>query len=388
MFKTLKDFDFKGKAALVRCDFNVPLDEKGGILNDFRIKQSLPTIDYLLKQKAKIVLMSHLRRPKGKVVEGLRLDKVRDRLAKYLGVSVDKADDCVSEEVKDRAAKMRQGDVLLLENLRFHREEELNDDRFAKQLAELGDVYVNDAFGMCHRAHASIVGPPKYLPSCAGLLLEREVKVLSRVLDKPWRPLVVVVGGAKIDSKTDVLERFLKSADHVLVGGQVANVMMQAKGIIVGRPSLEPELAKKIEKIDLTSPKLHLPVDGVITLESRQENYSRIGGIGDVRKEESVFDIGPETIKVFAEIIKEAKMILWAGPLGMFEEKQFEKGTKEVGQSIARNHSAFKVAGGGDTHEALIKFNLADKFDHVSTGGGAMLEFVSGKKLPGLEALK
>ena len=388
MFKTLKDFDFKNKRVLVRCDFNVPLDEKGKILNDFRIEKSIATIEYLVQKVAKVILISHLGRPEGKVVESLRLTPVQEKLMEYLDLSVTRAPDCIGKDVEKYVSQMSVGEILLLDNLRFHKEEEANDDNFSRKLAGLGDFYVNDAFSACHRAHASVVGITRYLTSLAGLLLEKEVKVLSRVLENPWRPLVVIIGGAKIADKIGVIEQFLQGADHLLLGGKIANTILQAKGIIVGKALPEPEVLKKIEKIEMTNPKLHLPVDGVISLEdARDKDYLRVGGIGQVRKEESVFDIGPETIKVFSEVIKSAKMILWSGPLGMFEEKRFEKGTKEVAQSIAKNLAAFKVAGGGDINLAISKFGLIDKFDHVSTGGGAMLEFLSGKKLPGLEAL-
>jgi phosphoglycerate kinase len=400
--KTLNDFNFKNKKVLVRCDFNVPLDENSNILDDFRIKKSIPTIEYLVKRKAKVILIAHLDRPGGEVVEGLRLTSVQKRLMEYLDLPVAKVQDCIGKDVENYVAKMKEGDVLLLENLRFYKGEESNDDNFSKKLADLADIYVNDAFSACHRAHASVVGVTKYLPSAAGLLLEKEIKILSRLLENPWRPLVVIIGGAKVADKIGVISQFLDKADHLLLGGKIANTILQAKGVIVGKPLLDKDLLKKIEKIDTTSPKIHFPVDGVIASESileegkrnpvllktKKGEYFRIGGFGSIKKEESVFDIGPETIKVFSEIIKSAKMILWSGPLGMFEEKSFEKGTKDVAEVITRNHSAFKVAGGGDTNLALSKFGLIDKFDHTSTGGGAMLDFLSNKKLPGIEALK
>lgn len=382
MFKTVGDFDFKNKKVLVRCDFQVPFNEIGEVADDFKIKEAIPTIEYLIKKGAKVILMSHWK-PKG-TTELRSLRPVALRIEELLGQKVQLVENYGDVKI----SPLEPGQILLLENLRFHEEEELNEEKFAKQLSELGDIYINEAFGVDHRAHASLVGIPKYLPSGAGLLLEKEVKVLSRVLENPWRPLVVIIGGAKIADKIGVIEQFLEKADHLLLGGKIANTILQAKGIIVGKPILEQELLSKIEKIDPTNPRLHLPVDGVISLEDGKDEYLRVGGVGSVRKEESVFDIGPETIKVFSEVVKSAKMILWAGPMGRFEEKQFEKGTKEIGQIVVRNHSAFKVAGGGDTNRALAQFNLADKFDHVSTGGGAMLEFLSGKKLPGIEALK
>jgi phosphoglycerate kinase len=290
--------------------------------------------------------------------------------------------------VEEQTNKMGEKDIVLLENLRFYEEEEKNDQEFAKKLAKLGEIYVNDAFSVCHRAHASVVGIPQYLPSAAGLLLEKEIKILSRVLKNPWRPLVAIIGGVKIEIKIGVIEQFIKKADHLLLGGEIANTVLIGKGISLGRPLLENgEIREKIERIDITCPKLHLPIDGLISLQEPKEGYLRIGAVGNVRREEKVYDIGPETIEIFSEIIKTAKMILWSGPLGLFEEKKFSVGTKEIAENIVRNHRAFKIAGGGDTAAALNRFKLADKFDHVSTGGGAMLEFLSGEKLPGIEAL-
>lgn len=386
--KTIKELNLERGRVLVRCDFDVPLTEKGQIVDDFRIQKSIPTIEYLIEKEVRVILMSHLGRPKGKVLEEMRLTPVQDKLMEYLDVSITKAPDCIGKDVEGYVSEMQPGEILLLENLRFHQEEEENDDNFAKEISKLGDFYINDAFASSHRDHASITSIPKYLPAAAGLSLEKEVRILSRVLENPWRPLVVIIGGVKIDTKIGVIEQFLEKADHLLLGGEIANSVLRAEGIIVGKPFPQDDVLEKIKKIDMTYPKLHLPVDGLISLETRQEQYFRIGGVGSVKKEESVFDIGPETIKIFSEIIKSAKMILWSGPLGMFEDKKFERGTKEIAEIITRNHTAFKVAGGGDTTSALNKFALRDKFDHVSTGGGAMLEFVSGKKLPGIEALK
>ena len=311
--KTLKDFDVKNKRVLVRCDFNIPLDEKENITDDFRIKQTIPTIEYLLKNKAKVILMSHL-------AGNRHLDVIWKRVKEYL-----KAD---------------TKEVVFLDNLRLGKGEEENSDEFAKELARLGDIYINDAFGVCHREHASVVGIPKYLPSGAGFLLEKEIKVLSNILENSEHPLVAIIGGNKIESKAKVIEQFLEKADHVLIGGKIAY------------------------NLNLTSSKLHLPVD------------SKNG-----------FDIGPKTIKVFSEIIKKARTILWAGPLGKFEDPVYEQGTKQIAEEISKNDKAFKIAGGGDTIFALTKFKLRDKFDHISTGGGAMLQFLSGEELPGLKAL-
>ncbi|MDP2967389.1 MAG: phosphoglycerate kinase [bacterium] len=385
--RTIKEFNLKGKRVLVRSDFNVPLSDKGEILDDFRIKESIRTIEYLIKKEAKVILMSHLDRPKNKDPR-YSLRYLAKRLEKLLNEKVKFLDDCLGEKVEREIEKMKPGEILLLENLRFHKEEEKGDLNFAKKLAKLGDVYINDAFGASHRSHASIVGVPKYLPSGAGLLLEKEINVLSQVLERPWRPLVAIIGGIKIDTKIKLIEQFLKKADHLLLGSKPAESLLIVKGILIGRPFFEEkEVLEKIEKINLANPKLHLPVDGQMALSTLQEQYFRIGAIGTLRKEEEVFDIGPETRKVFVGIIKSAKMIIWNGPLGMFEKEPFDKGTKEIAEAIVRNHTAFKIAGGGDTVSLISKLDLLDKFDHISTGGGAMLEFLAGEKLPGLEAL-
>ena len=276
-----------------------------------------------------------------------------------------------------------------MENIQFNAGENKNDSNFAKILASYADIFIMEAFGQSHRNYASIAGIPKYLPAAAGFLLEKEIKILSKVMQNPWRPLVVIIGGVKINTKIGVISQFLKKADHLLLGGEVANAILIGKGFSLGRSLLDDEeIARKVKKIDITNLKIHLPVDGIISLRERQKDYSREGAIGTIKKEEKIFDIGPETIKIFSEIIKEAKMILWSGPLGLSEEKKFEKGTKETAESIVKNKSAFKIIGGGDTIAAVDKFGLLQEFDHVSTGGGAMLEFLSGEKLPGIEALK
>lgn len=341
--KTLKEFNLKNKRVLVRCDFDVPLDNKGIIQDDFRIKQAIPTIEYLIKNRVKAVLMGHLGRPKGKVVESLRTTPIQEKLLEYLDVSVIKAPDCIGKEIEKQTKEMKEGEILLLENLRFHKEEEDNDPEFAKELAKLADLYVNNAFANSHRSHASIIGVPNYLPSGAGFLLAKEIEVLSKVLENPERPLVAVIGGIKIEDKGEVIEQFKESADYVLIGGKIA---------------------ESVPKSD----KVYLPLD-------------------KVEDKRLVLDIGPKTIDKFSQIIKKAKMIFWAGPMGLFEKPLFENGTKKIAQAIVNNKKAYKIVGGGDTLFAIAKFGLRDKFDHVSTGGGAMLDFLSGKELPGLKVL-
>ena len=343
--KTLRDFNFKNKRVLVRCDFNVPLSEKGEILDDFRIKKTIPTIEYLIEKGAKLLLMSHLDDPGGKVVEELRLTPIQDKLMEYLDLSVTRAPDCIGKEIEEWTKSMVPGEVLLLENLRFHKEEEENDAHFAQQLAKLGDIYINDAFGACHRAHASIVGIAKYLPSGMGPLLEKEIRVLTQLIANPLKPLVGIIGGKKVETKSKVIDKISQIADWILINSLIKNEI-EGKNIKLKYP-------QKIIK----------PVDDI---------------------EEK--DIGPETINLFKEKIVQAKTIFWSGPLGKIEEEQFQTGSAEIAQVVIRS-GAFSVVGGGETIEFINKIGLIDKFSHVSTGGGAMLDFISDGKLVGLEAL-
>lgn len=383
--KKLKDFNFSGKKVLVRVDFNIPLNKDREIGDDFRIKKTLPTIEYLIKEKAKVILISHLESG----IEKLSLEPVSKILGKLLSMEVKFLPDCVGKKTEKEIVKMADGEIVLLENLRFYSGEKTNDEKFARALSKIADFYVNDAFSVCHRPHASIIGIPKILPSAAGFLLEKEIEILSHVLENPLQPLVVIIGGAKIFNKIGIIVNFLKKADHLLLGGKVANAILNAKGICHSCSEILKEKNKeKIAEIEITNPKIHLPLDGIISLPGYQKEYLRKGGIGSIRKEEGIFDIGPETIHIFSEIIKTAKTIFWSGPLGMYEDEFFEKGTKEIAKQIISNYSAFKIAGGGDTVSALNKFGVLDKFDYISTGGGAMLEFLSGKKLPGIEILK
>ena len=379
--KKLTDFNVKGKKVLVRCDFNVPISEEGQILDSFRIKIAIPTIEYLKKEEAKVILISHLETKRGK----LSLKYLLPKLEELLGQKVRFFSDYLEESVRKKIDKIEPGQVILLENIRFYKEEKENDENFAKKISELGDIFVNEAFSCCHRKHASIVGIPKYLPKTAGFLLEKEIKVFSDILKNPARPFVAIIAGLKVETKTKTILNILKTADHLLLGSKIGEIILAQKGILIGRDFPEEEL---IKEIDLTNPKIHLPLDGVMALKNLKEGYLRRGGIGTLRKEENVFDIGPETIKIFKEIIKTAKTILWNGPLGMYEDKKFEEGTKGIADAIVRNYSAFKVIGGGETVSAINKFGLMDKFDFLSTGGGAMLEFLAGEKLPGIEALK
>jgi 3-phosphoglycerate kinase len=378
--RTIKDYNFSQRKVLVRCDFNVPISEEGEVLEEFRIKAALPTIEYLSKNRAKVILLSHLE-VKEKVIS---LAPVAKKLKEIFGEKFEFVPDLIGERAREKINQMREGEIVLLENLRFHKGEKEGDLQFAKILSQFGDFYVNEAFSCSHRKHASIYILPRLLPSAAGFLLEKEVNTLSKILKNPERPLVSIIGGIKIDTKMKTILNLLEKSDHLLLGSKFGEIILAHKAILVGREVPQEEL---LDKIELTSPKLHLPVDGRIGLKDKNESYFRIGSIGTLRKEEEIYDIGPETVKIFSQIIKGAKTIFWSGPMGMFEDKRFEFGTKEIAQAIIKNHSAFKVAGGGDTIFALNSFSLLQKFDFISTGGGAMLEFLAGEKLPGLEAL-
>ena len=378
--KKLQDFNFKGKNVLVRCDFNVPLSSQGQVLDDFRIKATLPTIEYLIERKAKVILMSHLERRD----EAISLKHIVPKLEELLGKKIKFLVNYLEKDAKREIEKVKLGEVILLENLRFHREEKENNKPFAKKISKLGDFFVNEAFSVCHRNHASLVSIPEYLPKAAGILLEREIKVLSQLLKKFNRPFVAIIGGIKVSSKIKTILNILKIADHLLLGSKIGEVILAEKEILIGRRLPKEKL---VQKLNLTDPKVHLPLDGVMALRDLKEGSLRKAGLGTLRRKEEVFDIGPETIKIFKEMIKTAKTILWNGPLGMFEDKRFELGTKEIADSIVRNYSAFKVAGGGETILAIRKFKLEEKFDFLSSGGGAMLQFLAGEKLPGIEAL-
>lgn len=381
--KNLRNFYVGGKKVLLRVSIGVPLDKDGNVINDFRIEKIVPTVQYLIDKKAKVILIS-----KRGHSENLSLKPLLPVLEKHLGQKVAFSPDCVGSIAKNHIALMKPGDILLLENVRFHPEEMKNNSQFAQKLAALGDIFVNDAFADSHREHASIVGIPKYLPSAVGFLMEKEVRVLSKITVKPWSPLTIIIGGMKVGSKTRFMEDFLKKTNDLLLGGEIANAILRAKGISISRPKVSHPEDEEIGDFPLTNPKLHLPVDVIVSPDTTGENYVRETGPAAVKSNEMVLDIGPETITFFGEIIKNSKMIIWSGPLGFFEKKPFERGTMVIADKIARNHQAFKIAGGGDTVTALKKFNVFDSFDFVSTGGGAMLNLLAGKKMPGIEALE
>jgi phosphoglycerate kinase len=386
----LRNINVKGKRVLVRADFNAPLSEKGEVDDDFRIKKAMPTLEYLRSNGAKIIIITHLGRPQGKDLQ-FSIRPIARRLFELIGGRVKFVNDTIGKNVEREISQMEEGDIIVLENLRFYKEEKENSEGFSQQLARLGDLFVQDGFGVCHRSHASIVGVTKFLPSYPGLLLEEEIRVLSNALVSPDRPLVSIIGGAKVSTKTRVIERLLDRSDYLLLGGKIANSLLVAKGQCIKDLLSEDEedLMEVVKGIDLTSPKLHLPVDGIMALNDFNEEYSRVGAVGTVRREEGIFDIGPETIQKYRAILGEAKTIIWNGPLGLFEKKPFDKGTVDIARMIGEiNSQVFSIVGGGETVEAIQRLGLMDQFDHVSTGGGAMLDFMAGKDLPGIVALE
>ncbi len=389
---SVKDYDLKGKKVFMRADFNVPLDKNSNITDDTRIKAALPTINYILGQGAKLILASHLGRPKGEVVDSLRMDPVAKRLGEFLdGKKVIKLDDCVGEEVKKRVSEQGDDEVILLENLRFHPQEKKNDEAFAKELAGLADVFVNDAFGTSHRAHASVVGITNYLPALAGFLLEKEIDFLGKAVSNPEKPYVSILGGAKVSDKIGVIENLLDKVDSILVGGGMAYTFLKAQGIEIGNSILEADkldIAKTIlAKAEEKGVKIVLPLDHVIADKiDKDANIKTTEGVAIDAGWMGV-DIGPKSIEAFKECLSTAKLIVWNGPVGIFEIEPFAKGTNEIANYIA-TLDATTVIGGGDTASAINQLNLADKMTHISTGGGASLEFLEGKELPGIAALK
>lgn len=384
---TIRDIDLKGKRVLTRVDFNVPLAD-GKVADDTRIRAALPTINYMREKGAKVILVTHLGRPKG-VTESLRLDPVASRLGE-LGVPVKKLNDCIGDEVKKAVSEMKEGDVILLENVRFYPEEEKNDPKFAQELASLADIYVNDAFGTAHRAHASTEGVARILPAVAGFLMEKEIKFFSKVLESPERLFVAVLGGAKVSDKIGVIKNLLEKVDVLLIGGGMAYTFLKALGYEVGQSICEVDkltLAKEL--LDLAKEKnveIVLPVDVVIADRFAPDANTKVVPVSQIPTDWQGLDIGPQTREIFAQKVSQAKTIVWNGPLGVFEMPAFSEGTKTVGTAIA-NTNALKVVGGGETAEAVEKFGLADKMTHVSTGGGASLEFLEGKVLPGVAIL-
>ncbi|MEE0435444.1 MAG: phosphoglycerate kinase [Peptococcaceae bacterium] len=390
--KTVEDIDVNGKRTLVRVDFNVPRDKAtGAITDDVRMRAALPTIQYLIDHGAKVILMSHLGRPKGKVVEELRLDKVGDHLAELLGKPVKKLNDCVGPEVEAAIADMNDGDVVLLENVRFYPEEEKNDVHFAKKLAALGDIFVNDAFGTAHRAHCSTAGIGTYLPSVSGFLMKKELAGLGAALMNPIKPFVAIIGGAKISDKIGVVSYLIGKADTIIIGGGMANTFLAAQGYdmkasLVENDSLD--VAKEtLAQAAEAGTDLLLPVDVTIAAAFDAPETAKTADIDAIDDGWMALDIGPKTIALAEEKIRTAKTVIWNGPMGVFEQDAFAVGTNELAKAVALS-DAYSVVGGGDSVAAVKKSGMADQISHISTGGGASLEFMEGRLLPGLAVLE
>ena len=386
--KTIRDVSWSGKRALVRCDFNVPLDADLNITDDTRIRAALPTIQYLLDHGAAVVLCSHLGRPKGKVIDSMRLTPVAERLRELLGKPVTKLNDSVGDAVAQAVAAAKPGDVVLLENLRFHAEEERNDPAFAKSLASLADLFVNDAFGTAHRAHASTAGVAEHLPAVAGLLMEKELNFLGSAVENPERPFVAILGGAKISDKIGVIENLLAKADALLIGGGMANTFLRAKGYEMGDSLVEEaSLSTAAELSQAAGDKLVVPVDVVAADAFSADATRKVVGADGVEPGWRVLDIGPKTVSLFASKISGAKTVLWNGPMGVFEMAPFAEGTFAVARALAAS-GATTIIGGGDSVAAVEQAGIADKITHISTGGGASLEFLEGAELPGVAVLQ
>ncbi len=388
--KTVRDVDLRGKRALVRVDFNVPLDEFGRVDDDTRIRAALPTIAYLLGQGASVILMSHLGRPKGQPSAKLSLRPVALRLEKLLGREVRFVTDCVGPAVEAEAAALQPGDVLLLENVRFYPQEEKNDPDFARQLAALGDVYVNDAFGAAHRAHASNEGVARYLPAVAGFLMEKEIEALSALLT-PEHPFVAIIGGAKVSDKLLVLRKLMEKVDTLAIGGGMANTFLRALGYRTGKSLVQEEMIPAAQELIARAREegknLLLPIDVVVGDFFMADADHKVVAVSEIPDEWLALDIGPMTVKRYAEAVREAKTVFWNGPMGVAEWPAFAKGTEGMARALAES-SAFTVVGGGDSVAALERTGLADRISHVSTGGGASLEFLEGRELPGVACLQ
>lgn len=388
--KTVKDIDLKGKKVFVRCDFNVPMDENQNITDNTRIVAALPTIKYLLEQNCKIILASHLGRPKGEFKPEYSLKPVAKELSKLLNKEVIMANDVIGEDAMKKASELKEGEILLLENVRFHREETDNDPEFAKKLASMAEVFVNDAFGTAHRAHASTAGIADYLPAVAGFLIEKELKFLGEAINNPERPLVAILGGAKVSDKIGVIDNLLEKVDTLMIGGGMTYTFFKAQGYEVGKSICELDkldLAKELmEKAKNKGVKLMLPVDTKVGKEYSADTESKTVKSTEIPADWEGLDIGEETIKLYSEELQKAKTVIWNGPLGVFEFPQFAIGTNAIAKVLA-DLDATTIIGGGDSAAAVKKAGLEDKMTHISTGGGASLEFIEGKKLPGIECL-
>ncbi|WP_071460732.1 phosphoglycerate kinase [Bacillus massilinigeriensis] len=388
--KSIKDVDVQGKRVFCRVDFNVPMKD-GQVTDETRIRAALPTIEYLAGKGAKVILASHLGRPKGQVVEEMRLTAVSKRLSELLGKDVKKTNEAYGEAVKAEIAQMNDGDILLLENVRFYPGEEKNDPELAKEFAALADLYVNDAFGAAHRAHASTEGIAKHIPAVSGFLMEKELEVLGKALSNPERPFTAIIGGAKVKDKIGVIENLLEKVDNLIIGGGLAYTFVKAQGHEIGKSLLEEDkisLAKSfIEKATEKGVNFYMPVDAIVADEFSEAANTKVVSIKEIPADWQALDIGPKTSEIYRDVIMNSKLVIWNGPMGVFEMDKFAEGTKAVANALADSTDTYSVIGGGDSAAAVEKFHLAEKMSHISTGGGASLEFMEGKDLPGVVAL-
>jgi phosphoglycerate kinase len=388
--KSIRDIDVKGKRVFCRVDFNVPM-KNGEVTDDARIRAAVPTIKLLADKGAKVILASHLGRPKGEVVEELRLDPVAKRLSDLLHKEVQKTDAVYGDEPKKAVEKMEEGGIILLENVRFEAGEEKNDGGLSKQFASLADVFVNDAFGAAHRAHASTAGIAEHIPAVSGLLMEKELEVLGKAMESPERPFTAIIGGAKVKDKIGVIDNLLDKVDNLVIGGGLAYTFVKAKGFEIGKSLLEEDkidLAKQfMEKAEKNGVKLYLPEDVTVADDFGEHANTKVVAIDDIPSDWEALDIGPRTIETFKNVVRDSKLVIWNGPMGVFELEKFALGTRGVAEALAEAEGTYTVIGGGDSAAAVEKFGYADKMDHMSTGGGASLEFIEGKELPGVTAL-
>ncbi len=388
---TINDIDVKGKRVLVRVDFNVPVDDKGNITDDRRIKAAIPTIKTLADRGAKVILVSHFGRPKGGPDNKYRMDNMAKRLGELMGTTIVKVNDCIGDEPKNAIANLVPGGIVLLENVRFYKEEEANDEGFAKKLSELADVYVNDAFGTAHRAHASTAGVAKFLkPAVSGYLMQKEIDIMGKALSNPERPFVAILGGAKVADKLGVIKNLLEKVDTLIIGGGMAYTFLKAQGSEIGKSLLDAEkidFAKEmIAEAKSKGVQLLLPVDTVVTDDFKNPTLSKTVASNEIPSELQGVDIGPETIKIFSKAIVDAKTVVWNGPMGVFEVAQFAVGTRAVAEALTKCKGT-SIVGGGDSAAAVEQMGFAEKVSHVSTGGGASLEFLEGIELPGIAVL-
>ena len=386
-FKILKDIDFKDKTVLLRVDFNLPIDNEINILSNYRIEVAMPTIEYLLKEKAKIIIASHFGQPEGKIVEELRLDKIADLLSQIIKQPVKKLNSTIGLEVEQAIFEMQAGDIIMLENIQFEAGEINNSEDYAQKLASYADIFVFDAFGQAHRNYASISTIQKFIPSCAGFIIQKEIDNITKIINHPQKPLMAIIGGAKPD-KINVLKELIPKFDKIMIGGVLANTFLKAQGIEIGSSKFdEPSLKLAQEVLKLAKDKIILPTDLLVANEFNNNALARIVDIHNISSSEIALDLGPQTIKNYQEILKDAQTIIWSGSIGVFEFSNFSYSTENISKFIS-NLNAIIIIGGGDTAMAIEKLNLMDKMTYVSTGGGAFLKFIQGQDLPGIKALE